>query len=164
MAQDLLADFNALHNQPANALGTAIAPMVLRAGHRMIKFPQGDTRAAYFKRVLPLLYNGLGITVNLVWTMNSLAGQPEFDVAFERHEADVFQFTGENFANAKTLTLTPPVLVMAATYSTLAFADGTEIGSLEPLEEFRVRVRRNGATDGVAQDVYVSQVFLTNTG
>jgi hypothetical protein len=163
MAQDLLADFNALHNQPANALGTAIAPMVLYGGHRMIKFPQAETRAAYFKRILPLLYNGLGITVNVLYTFPANSGAPQLSIAFERHEADVFLFTGANFANSKVLTLTAPTVANAATYASLDFADGTEIGSLVALEGFRLRVERVAA-DGVAQPVYVSQVFLTNTG
>ena len=161
MANDLLADFHALHNQPADALGTTIAPMVLKAGHRMIKFPQGEARAAYFKRTLPLLYNGLGITVNIVWMMETPTGTPKFNIAFERHEAG-FLFSGSSFAAAKSMVLTPGT-ASAAVYSTLAFADGSEIDGLLAMEEFRLSVTRD-ATDGVAQPLYVSSVFLTNTG
>jgi hypothetical protein len=160
MAQDLLADFNALHNQPANAVGTAIAPMVLRSGHRMIKFLQAETRAAYFKRVLPKVYNGLGITVNIVYAIPAVVA-PQLLIAFERHVAG--GSIVENFANAKTLTLTAPSGADTWTYSSLAFADGAEIGGLLTLEEFRLKVARVAA-DGVAQPVYVSGVFLTNTG
>lgn len=161
MANDLLADFHALHNQPADALGTTIAPMVLKNGHRMIKFPQGEARAAYFKRTLPLLYNGLGITVNITWMMETPVGTPAFQIAFERHEAG-FLVTGASFATAKTMSLT----IGAASelvYSTLAFADGSEIDGLQPMEDFRLAVTRDAA-DGAAQPVYVSSVFLTNTG
>lgn len=161
MAQDLLADFNALHNQPANAIGTAIAPMVLKGGHRMIKFPASEGRAAYFKRILPLLYNGLGITVNIVWMMETPTGSPRFNIAFERHGPG-FLFTGASFANVKVLTLVPGA-ASAAVYSSQAFADGAEIGGLLALEEFRLSVTRD-FTDGVAQPLYVSGVFLTNSG
>ena len=161
MAQDLLADFHALHNQPADALGTTIAPMVLKGGHRMLKFPQGEARAAYFKRTLPLLYNGLGITVNVVWMMETPTGTPKFNIAFERHEAG-YLFSATSFASAKSLVLTPGA-ASAAVYSSLAFADGAEIDNLVALEEFRISVTRD-ATDGAAQPLYVSSVFLTNTG
>ena len=161
MAQDLLADFHALHNQPADALGTTIAPMVLKGGHRMIKFTQGEARAAYFKRTLPLLYNGLGITVQVVWMMETPTGSPTLQIAFERHEAG-YLFTGASFAAAKSLVLTPGS-ASAAVYSTLAFADGTEIDGLQTLEEFRISVTRDAA-DGAAQPIYVSSVSLLNTG
>jgi hypothetical protein len=161
MALDLLADWNALHNQPANALGTAIAPMVLRDGHRVIRFDPGAERAAYFKRMLPKLYNGLGITVNIVWFMETPTGSPILMTAFERHEAG-FLFSGSSFATAKTLALTPGAS-MAAVYSSVSHADGAEIDGLLALEEFRLSVTRS-AVDGAAQPIYVSGVFLTNTG
>lgn len=162
MAQDLLADFNALHNQPANALGNTIAGMVLRGGHRMIRFPPSEARAAYFKRILPRLYNGLGITVNLVYTWPTTTGTAQFNIAFERHEAG-FLYTGDSFASAKVITLAAPSVANGAAYASLAFADGSEIDSLVALEEFRLSVARV-ATDGNAQVVYLSNVFLTNTG
>jgi hypothetical protein len=162
MAQDLLADFNALHNQPANAIGTLIAPMVLRGGHRMIAFPSGIARAAYFKKFLSPLYNGLGITVNVIWTMPSASGAPRFLIAFERHDV-TFSYLGANFANTKTLTLTAPTGANLATYASLTFADGAEIGGLLKSEEFRLSVTRDH-TDGVAETLYVSSVVLTNTG
>lgn len=162
MANDILSRFHALHNQPANALGTAIAPLVLRGGHRMIAFPPAETRAAYFTDILPLLYNGLGITVNVLYTFPAITGSPQLSIAFERQNTG-FLYTGANFANSKVLTLTAPGVANAAVYASLAFADGTEIGSLVALEGYRLRVERVAA-DGVAQTVYVKSVFLTNTG
>lgn len=161
MALDLLADFNALHNQPANALGTLIAPMVLRDGHRVIRFSPGEERAAYFKRMLPKLYNGLGITVNIVWFMETPTGSPQLTSAFERHEAG-FLFSGPSFAAGKVMVLTPGA-AFAAVYSSVSHADGAEIDGLLPLEEFRLSITRS-ASDGAAQPIYVSGVFLTNTG
>ena len=162
MANDLLADFHALHNQPANVLGTTIAPMVLKNGYRMIKFPAAEQRSAYFKRTLPLLYNGLGITVQVVWMMETPTGSPVLNIAFERHEAG-FLFNGvSGYASAKTLTLVPGI-ANAAVYSTLAFSDGTEIDSLAALEEFNLSVTRS-SSDGAAQPIYVSSVALLNTG
>jgi hypothetical protein len=162
MANDILSRFNALHNQPANALGTTIASLVLRGGHRMISFPPAETRAAYFADVLPLLYNGLGITVNVLYTFPNTTGAPQLSIAFERQNTG-FLYTGANFANSKVLTLTAPSVANGAVYAALAFADGTEIGSLAALEGYRLRVERV-STDGVSETVYVKQIFLTNTG
>lgn len=162
MANDLLADFNALHNQPANVLGTTIAPMVLKGGHRMIKFPAAEQRSAYFKRTLPLLYNGLGITVQIVWMMETPTGSPVLQIAFERHDVTFDYLGASGFASAKNLTLTPGSAGLAV-YSTLAFADGAEIDGLVALEEFRLSVTRS-STDGAAQPLYISSVSLLNTG
>ena len=161
MAQDVLNKFNALHNQPANASGTLIAPMVLLSGHRVIKFPAGVARAAYFIDILTKLYNGLGITVNILHITPTVVA-PKLAIAFERHNAGQ-AISPANFANAKTVTLTAPSAGNTWTYSTLDFSDGAEIGSLVALEGFRLRIERVAA-DGVAQAVYVSRVFLTNTG
>jgi hypothetical protein len=161
MAQDLLDRFTPLHNQPINA-AVPVASLTMRFGHRAVKFVQGASRAAYFANVLSSLYSNTGLRVTLVWTHPAAAGTIQWDLAFERQAASIFDYSaGANFAAATTVTAVPAGANLA-TYTTVDFAHGTAIDNLLALESYRLSVTRRGDLDAVAQDVYLYRVFLQN--
>jgi hypothetical protein len=158
MAQDLLDRFTPLHMQPIN--NSNVATLVLRTGHRALKFKTAVNRAAYFAGVLSSLYNGSGLLVTLVWTMASPA-TVRWGIAFERQADGVFAYTGASFASEVLMTATAPVAANRATYSTMTFSGGTAIDSLAILESYRMVVTRHGTVDG-SGDAYLHRVILQN--
>jgi hypothetical protein len=160
MAQDLLDRFTPLHNQPIN--DSNIATLVLRTGHRAIKFPPALNRAAYFASVMSPLNNLSGLKVTLVWTMPSASGGVIWKVAFERHVANVFNFATSSFAPLGSVTASPPTAANRATYTSLTFANGTPVDSIIGLDSYRMSVWRYGASDGVGDAVYLHRVIVQN--
>jgi hypothetical protein len=160
MAQDLLDRFTPLHNQPIN--NSNVATLVLRTGHRAIKFPPALNRAAYFGSVLSPLANGSGLKVTLVWTIPTASAGVIWKVGFERHEANVFSFATSSFASLGSVTASAPAAANRATYTALTFANGTAIDSIEGLDSYRMSVWRYGAEDGVGDAAYLHRVIVQN--
>lgn len=165
MANDLLDRFTPLHNQPTNILAASIAPLVLSGAHAAIRFPNGQSRHAYFASVMSALYNGSGIIVRIVWKtpVADVTKSVNWSAAFERHAAESFDFDGaEDFDSAVTVSAFALATGSLAIYTDISFSN-TQIADLEILESYRLRVSR-GNDDTVANYADLYRVFLLNAG
>lgn len=148
--------------QPATNMGT----LDVRNVHLVLDFDTTTVETVYFEAFLPANYSGLGITVTLVWMATSATtGGVVWSVSWERMDAGTALGT-DSFATEKTVTATK---VGAGSdnsvYSTIDFANGSEIDSVSVGEKFRLRVRRNCTTvgDDMAGDAELLGVLLTET-
>ena len=136
-----------------------MATWAFRLGHRALKFPQGATYECYFASVMNSLYNLTGVLGTVLWTAGNVTAGVTWELAFERHEANVFDYSAAaSFATGKTVVSLALTGNNLARYSQIEFSN-LEIDGLQPLESYRLRLRR---LDAIAMDAYVYRVFLQN--
>jgi len=160
MAQDLLDRFTPLHNQPVDH--SNVATLVLRFGHRQVKFPESKSRAAYFASVMSSLFNASGLLVTLVWSMPTAAAGVKWEIVFERHDGGVFNFASSGFGTIVTATAPAPAGANLPLYTQIACANGPQTDGILGLESYRLSVRRRGDQDGVGQAAYLHSVIVQN--
>jgi hypothetical protein len=159
---DTLARFTALDYQPP---ASNPATYDTRNQHPVLDFDTTTQEATIFSEVLPRWYTGGGITVYLHWAATSaVTGTVGWDVAFERIADGGQDLDADGFATAKTVTATTvPGTSGVVKVTSVAFTDGAEIDSLVAGEAFRLRVRRDTATDTAAGDAELLRVELKET-
>jgi hypothetical protein len=139
---DTLARFTALDYQPP---ASNPATYDTRNQHPVLDFDTTTQEATIFSEVLPRWYTG-------------------WDVAFERIADGGQDLDADGFATAKTVTATTvPGTSGVVKVTSVAFTDGAEIDSLVAGEAFRLRVRRDTATDTAAGDAELLRVELKET-
>ncbi|HSE68903.1 MAG TPA: hypothetical protein VLB12_18055 [Gemmatimonadales bacterium] len=159
MGQDLLDRFTPVHSHPTNISSAGMATWAFRLGHRCLKFPRGATYECYFASVVNSLYDLTGMLVTVVWTAGAVTAGVTWEASFERQQADVYDYSAAaSFGTAKTVVEVALTGVNLARYSPIEFS-ALELGGLQPLESYRLRLRR---TDAVAMDAFVYRVFVQN--
>lgn len=146
---------------------TNMATFDTRNGHLVLEFDPGATaESADFEGILPANYSGLGITVTIVWMADvATSGDVVWGASFERHDT-ALDMDSDSFAAEKTATATAPGTTGFPAYTTISFANGSEIDSLSVGESFRLRIRRvsSDAADTMnSNDAQLVCVYGTET-
>jgi hypothetical protein len=142
---------------------TNFAAFVSRNNDWVLAFDQTTQEAAVWKAVLPRNYAGGGITVYLTWAAVPTTGTVGWDVAFERIGDGSQDIDADGFATAKVVTAaTVPGTSGNTDITNVAFTN-SEIDGLVVGEVFRLRVRRDVATDTAAGDAQLLAVELKET-
>lgn len=130
----------------------------------VLEFDQTTQEAAMFVGVMPRSYSSLGITVTLHWTAAVTSGTGGWDVSIERMSDGATDLDADSFAAAKTVTAaTVPSTAGVAASTSVAFTNGAEMDSVSGGDLFRVRVRRDVATDTAAGDLRLLAVEVRET-
>lgn len=160
---DTLAIFTPQANQPP---ATNFAALVVRNGHLLLGFDTTTQQTAIFAGVMPRNYAGGGLTVYLRWmAASATSGTGGWDVTFERDADAGDDMDADSFATAQTVTAAtvpatsgvPKVTSVAIT----AGAAGTD--SIAAGDGFRLRVRRDVASDTAAGDLQLMDVEVKET-
>ena len=154
--------WTAVHNEPP---ATAYATLDTRNGHNCLDFDATTQEIAIFRGVLPRNYAGGGITVYVHWAATSATtGTIGWDVAFERIGDGQQDVDADSFATAQTITAaTVPGTSGLVDITNVAVTDGANIDSIAVGEMFRLRLRRDVATDTATGDAEVFAVELKET-
>ena len=157
-----LITLTALHNEPP---ATNFATLDSRNGHPCLDFDPTTQEAAIFRGILPRNYAGGGITVYVHWAATSAtSGTGGWDVAFERIGDGSQDIDADSFATAQVITAaTVPGTSGLVDITNVAVTDGANIDSIAVGEMFRLRIRRDVATDTAAGDLEVYAVELKET-
>jgi hypothetical protein len=141
------------------------ATLDTRNGHLVLDFDDTTQEIAVFTAVLPRHYAAGGITVYLHWAATSATtGTVGWDVAFERIGAGSQDIDSDGFATAQTVTATTVDATSGNVKITnVAIANGANIDSIAVGEAFRVRVRRDVASDTATGDAELLAVELKET-
>lgn len=144
---------------------TNFAPIGSRNQHPVLLFDTTTQETAFFRGVLPRNYSGLGITVYLHWAAaTAVTGTIGWDVAFERIGSGIQDIDADGFATAQTVTAaTVPATSGNTSITNVAVSNGANLDSLAVGEIFRLRVRRDVATDTAAGDAQLLGVELKET-
>ena len=124
----------------------------------VLDFDATTQETVYFTGTLHSGYAGGGLTIKLWWSATTaVTGTIGFDVSIE-------QVTGldsdtDSFAAAQTVTAaTVPATSGEVALSTVAIADGAAMDSLAAGDLFRLRIRRDVATDTATGDAELHMV------
>lgn len=151
LADATLARFLPQANEPP---ASNFATADLRNGHPVLDFDDTTQEAAIFSSILPRSYKGAGVTVYVHATLTSAtSGTLGWDVALERIGAAQQDIDADGFASAKTITAaTVPGTSGHVLVGSVAFSDGAEMDSIAAGEGYRIRIRRDVASDNAAGD------------
>lgn len=130
----------------------------------VLEFDQTTQEGAMFVGVMPRSYSSGGITVTLHWTCAVTSGTGGWDVAIERVSDGATDLDADSFAAAKQVTAaTVPGAAGVAAATSVAFTNGAEMDSVGGGDLFRLRVRRDVATDTAAGDLRLLAVEVRET-
>jgi hypothetical protein len=160
---DTLAVFTPTANQPP---ATNYAALAVRNGHLVLGFDTTTQQAAIFAGVLPRNYAGGGLTVYAAWmAASATTGTIGWGVTFERdndgnHDLDADAWATEQIITAAAVDATSGK-VKTTSVAITAGAAGTD--SLAAGEPFRIRLRRDVATDTAAGDAQLVSLEIKET-
>lgn len=160
---DTLAIFTPLGNQPPSS---NFATFNTRNGHAVLEFDTTTQETAIFAGKMPRHYGAGGITAYLSWmAATAVTGTIGWGVTFERDadggdDMDADSFATEQIATAATVPGTSGVIKVTSV-AIAAGAAGTD--SIAAGDDFRVRVRRDVASDSAAGDAQLLSVELKET-
>ena len=159
---DTLLIFTALHNSPP---ASNPATFDVRNGTPVLDFDATTQEIAIFLGVLPRNYAGGGITVYPHWAATSATtGTIGWDVSFERIGDSQQDIDSDGFATAQTVTATTvPGTSGHVDITNVAVTTGANIDSIAVGEAFRLRVRRDVASDDAAGDAELLAVEMKET-
>lgn len=157
-----LVIWRAQDNEPP---ATAPAAFDTRNGHPCLAFDTTTQETAIFTAILHRAYAAGGITAYLHWAAaTAVTGTIGWDVSFERIGAASQDIDADGFATAQTVTAaTVDGTSGNVSITNVAITDGANIDSIAVGETFRVRVRRDVATDTAAGDAQLLAVELKET-
>ena len=138
------------------------ATLDLRNNRPVLDFDDTTQETAVFSGVLPAGYAGGGITVTIFCSLTSaVSGTVGWDVALERTQASTDDIDSDSFATAKTVTaVTVPGTSGQVLAMSVNLASGAEMDSLAAGELFRLRVRRDVASDNAVGDAELLAVSI----
>lgn len=138
------------------------ATLDLRNNRPTLDYDDTTQEAAVFSGVLPAGYAGAGVTVTVFCSLTSATtGTVGWDVAFERTQASTDDIDSDSFATAKTVTaVTVPGTSGQVLSLSVNVANGSEMDSLAAGELFRLRVRRDVASDTATGDAELLAVSI----
>jgi hypothetical protein len=154
--------FRPADNEPPTA---NFATLDTRNSHPVLDFDTTTQESAIFTGVLPRHYGGGGITVYVHAMLTSATtGTLGWDVSFERMSDATTDLDSDSFATAQTVTAaTVPGTSGVVLVLNVAVTDGANIDSIAVGEAFRLRVRRDVASDTAAGDGELLAVELKET-
>ena len=132
-----------------------------RNARPVLDFDEVTQEAAVFSGVLPTSYGGGSLIVEVWWAASSATtGTIGWDAAFERINVSGLDTDSDSFATAKTITAsTVPSTSGQVKKTSVTFAS-TEIDGLLAGEFFRLRIRRDVATDTATGDAELFRVVV----
>ena len=151
--------FHPYDNEPP---ATSYATLASVNDEPVLAFDTATQEAAIFSAFLPQSYTGGNITVGLLWTSASgVSGTVGWDVSIERI-GTTQNISTNSFATAKIVTAaTVPGTALVPAQSTVVLTAGaTDTDSVAAGEKFRIRIRRDVATDTLANDAYLIGVWM----
>ncbi len=162
---DTLGIFTALDNQPPAANYATLDTENATSGVPVLDFDTTTQEIAIFSSVMPRNYAGGGITVYLHWTADTNSGTGGWDVTFQRWQDNTDTVTSESWATAQTVTAeTVPGTAGIIAYSNVAITAGAAgTDSIAAGEPYRLRVRRDVATDTAAADLNLISIEIKET-
>lgn len=127
-----------------------------------LDFDDTTQEATVFSGVLPAGYAGGGVTITIFCSLTSaVSGTVGWDVAFERTQAGTDDIDSDSFAAAKTVTaVTVPGTSGQVLAMSVNVANGAEMDNLAAGELFRLRVRRDVASDTATGDAELLAVSI----
>lgn len=136
-----------------------------RNNHPVLEFDDTTQESAIFSAVLPSSYSGGGLTVSVYWAAaTATTGTIGWDVAIERIDASSLDVDADSFATAQTVTAaTVPATSGQIIKSSVSITSGADMDSLAAGEAFRVRLRRDVATDTATGDAQMVALIVTET-
>ena len=136
-----------------------------RNNHPVLNFDTTTQESAFFTGVLPRQYGGSGITVYVHWmAATATTGTIGWDIAIERMSDDTTDLDSDSFATAQTITAaTVPGTSGVAKITNVAISSGANMDSLAVGESFRLRIRRDVATDTAAGDAQLLAIEIKET-
>lgn len=139
---------------------TNYATLDTRNTHPVLDFNYITQETAYFHGVMPDNYDATGITVELWWTVTTVtSGTVGWDVSLELMTG--LDIDGDSFATAQTVTATTVSGTSGTVQSSsVSIADGAAMDSLVAGSLFRLRIRRDVATDTAANDAELHMVEM----
>jgi hypothetical protein len=157
-----LAVFTALNNEPP---ASNFATLDVRNNHVILDFDDTTAEYAVFRGVLPRHYASGGITVYLHWAATSaVTGTGGWTVEFERIGDGSQDIDADGFATAQTVTaVSVPATSGNVKITNVAITDGANIDSIAVGESFRLRIKRDVATDTAVGDLELAAVELKET-
>lgn len=160
---DTLAVFGPSGNQPPAA---NYAALFVRNGHLVLAFDTTTQQTAIFAGIMPRNYGGGGLTVYLTWmAATATSGTIGWGVTFERmnaanHDLDADAFATEQIVTAATVDATSG---KTTTTNVAITAGATGTDSVATGDPFRIRIRRDVATDTAAGDAHLVSVEIKET-
>lgn len=140
------------------------AALGLRNRHPVLRFDTTTQETVFWTAVLPRHYAGGGVTVYVHWSAVPTTGTVGWDVAFERIGDSQQDIDSDGFATAQTVTATTvPGTSGNVDITNVAVSNGANMDSIAAGEAFRIRIRRDVATDTAAGDAELVAVELKET-
>ena len=161
-----LLQWTVLGNMPPSSNGAALDT---RNDHPILDFDAAADVSAIFGGVLPRGdggYAGGGLTVSLYWMASSAtSGNVVWNVAIERHEADVTDLDADSFAAAQAATAACASASGEVAVTEIPFTDGAQMDSLAAGESFRLKVTRDAdnGSDTMTGDAELLRVEVRET-
>lgn len=151
--------FKPYDNEPPAA---SFATLDLRNNRPVLDFDTTTQEIAVFSGVLPYDYAGGGLTVTLYCALSSATtGTVGWDVAFERTQAGTDDIDSDSFASAQTVTaVTVPGTPGVTLTMSVNVSNGVAMDNLAAGEMFRLRIRRDVATDTATGDAELLSVHI----
>ena len=162
MTGNTLAVFTAMNNEPP---ASNFATLDVRNNHVVLDFDDTTAEYAVFRGILPRHYAGGGITVYVHYSATSaITGTAGWTVEFERIGDGAQDIDSDGFATAQTITaVTVPGTSGHVDIVNVAITDGANIDSIAVGEQFRLRIKRDVASDTAVGDLELSAVELKET-
>lgn len=161
MTGDSLGSFGSQANQPP---ATNYAAIAFRTnGREVLAFDTTTQQVAIFVGTMPRHYGGGGITVDLDWmAASATSGTGGWDVTFERNPDAGADEDVDNWATAQVVTaVTVPATAGVPKRTSVTCAAGAAgTASIAAGDTFRLRVRRDVASDTAAGDLHLERVQL----
>ena len=157
-----LVVFYPTDNEPP---ATNYATFDTRNSHSVLDFDDTTAEAAIFSAVLPRKYAGGGITCYVHWSATSaVTGTVGWTIEFERIGDGQQDVDADGFATAQTVTAaTVSATSGNVTITNVAVTNGANMDSIAVGELFRVRLKRDVATDTAAGDAEFHALELKET-
>lgn len=152
--------------RPADNEAPASNPATLdsRNGRPVLDFDDTTQETAIFSGILPLSYSGNGLTVETFWGATSATtGTVGWDVAFESVEVGFLDTDTDSFATAMSILATTVPTTSGQIKKTSVTFNNAQIDGIDGGSFFRLRIRRDVATDSATGDAELFRVVVRET-
>lgn len=153
---DTLAVFMPAAYEPTT---TNYATINVRNQHSILEFDSATQETAIWSSRMPRNYAAGNLTVNVTWAAVPTTGNVGWGVTFERIDT-ALDTDADSFATEQTVTATTVSGTSGITITTgvTCTAGSTGTDSLAAGETYRLRIRRDVATDTAAGDAQLFSV------
>ena len=141
------------------------ATYAVRNLHPVLNFDTATQESAVWTAVLPSSYSNGGLTVDVYYAAaTATTGTIGWDVAIERIDASSLDIDADSFATAQVITAaTVPGTSGMILKSSVSITNGANMDSLAAGEAFRIKLRRNVASDTAAGDAQLVAMVARET-